>query len=475
MYTFMMLFILIPMVGLAIDAGIMYSIKGKLQMSVDGAALGAARSLNRAQDIPSQQTAATDTAKRYYHANFPNNWMAVTPVNDPTVTWPAAPVGTAIINVKGDVDAPTWFMKILGFNSIHLTVVGESVRRNVNIMLVMDRSTSITNSGDCGNVKAAAQLFVNSFSNNRDKIGMVSFGTYYNLDFAPVLDFQDSANSGANSLPSKIGQIVCQGTTNAASAYSLAFKTLKDLGDLNALNVILFFTDGQPNTVTYGPYYGTGTGPVLVKKAGSSCAWTAAATAAGGISGVLSGDPDFPFHFGVLRGTWEGGGTGFPAPSGGDYSTAFTVGSAQGRQSGCAFPSNTSNYTSDINAIPTADAWGNATTTIWAGGGAAGYPASVNAANVGNPTDLQNAGINALDNAAQNARASAAAASMPYLVYSIGLGGVDSQLLKRVANDVGSTVHSTTYPDGKYRFSPTGAEIAAAFADIASDILRISK
>src|SRR6202022_3183729 len=130
-WLFMMLFVIIPMVGLAIDAGIMYFIKGKLQTAVDGAALGAARSLNRSQQLSQQVTDATNTAIRYYHANFPDHWMSVTPVNDPTVTWPAAPVGTAIINVQGDVDAPTWFMRIIGVNSLHFTGVGTGTRRNV--------------------------------------------------------------------------------------------------------------------------------------------------------------------------------------------------------------------------------------------------------------------------------------------------------------------------------------------------------
>src|ERR1700736_83005 len=245
LYTLMLFFIIIPSVGLAIDAGIMYYIKGKLQTAVDGAALGAARSLSRGQDIPTQKPLAEDTAKRYFHANFPNNWMGVTPVNDPTVTWPTPPVGTAIINVKADVDAPTWFMRIMGINSLHFTVVGEATRRNVNVMLVIDRSTSLNDTGSCGALSTDAQLFVKSFSNNRDRLGMVTFGTYYNLDFPFNFDFQSS-------LTTKLSTLQCSGFTNAAAAYWIAYKTVKALGDKNALNVMLFFTDGIPNTMTFG-------------------------------------------------------------------------------------------------------------------------------------------------------------------------------------------------------------------------------
>ena len=39
MFTLMMLFVLLPAVGLAIDAGVMFAIKGKMQSAADGAAL----------------------------------------------------------------------------------------------------------------------------------------------------------------------------------------------------------------------------------------------------------------------------------------------------------------------------------------------------------------------------------------------------------------------------------------------------
>src|SRR5579872_4300851 len=132
LYPLMMLFIILPIVGLAIDVGILYMIKGKLQVAVDGAALGAARSLNQTTVLANQETMAGATAIRYYHANFPNNWMAVTPVNDPTVSWANSTTSTAVVDITGTVIAPTWFMRILGFNNVTMTATGEAVRRNVN-------------------------------------------------------------------------------------------------------------------------------------------------------------------------------------------------------------------------------------------------------------------------------------------------------------------------------------------------------
>jgi hypothetical protein len=474
-WTCMMLFVIIPSVGLAIDAGVMYYIKSKLQTAVDGAALGAARSLNQGQSIPLQETAAANVATRYYHANFPNNWMGVTPVNDPTVTWPAAPPATAIINVQGDINAPTWFMRIIGVNSLHLTVVGQSSRRDVNLMLIIDRSTSLSLTGSCPTLAADAQVFVQSFSNNRDRLALVTFGTYYNLDFAPNLNFQPA-------LSNMLANLQCSGFTNAAAAFSTGYSTLKGLNDQNALNVIVLFTDGIPNTLTFGPVYGTGSGAPLPIK-GTCTLYHAPPVGPNGYSGVVAGDSEYIVSGGIFQAT----SSTYPAPQPFPADISL-IGHGQNYGSGCTFPgndllSNTANtpFANDISYLPATDSFGNAIATDTLGG--AGFPAATNTSGghvVANDRQtIENAGINALDNAAQNARVDAAANNLPLIVYVIGLGnapgGVNNTLLERIANDASSATHQAAYTTGLYMYSPDTAHLSSAFAAIASDILRISK
>ena len=88
LFTMMMLFVVLPAVGLAIDSGVMFVVKGRMQSAVDGAALAAARSLSRGTNFSDQQDAATVTAKKIYHMNMENGWMGVVAA-DPTVTFPA--------------------------------------------------------------------------------------------------------------------------------------------------------------------------------------------------------------------------------------------------------------------------------------------------------------------------------------------------------------------------------------------------
>lgn len=454
MYTLMMLFIIIPMVGLAIDAGILYTVKAKLQAAVDGASLGAARSLNRGQDITSQQAAATDTAIRYYHANFPNNWMAVSPINDPTVTWPTSPnPATAIINVQGDIISPTWFMRILGFNSVHLTAVGQATRRDVNVLLVIDRSGSLATSGSCPSLSSSAALFVNSFSNNRDRMGLITFGTYYNIDFPFNYNFQVN-------LSTLLGNLNCIGWTNAGAAYWKGYQALKALGDMNALNVILFFTDGQPNTITFGTGDG-GSGPLLPRQAGGGC------KPSPGFSGTVGGNAD-----GIYKQTVATYPAGNP--------DQFLIVSSGGNNGGCSFGSGINlSISSDVPYLPSTDVWGNSISSSLLGG--SGFPAAVtkSGANIQvTSSNVTNGGINSLDNAAQRARQDADINNMPFVVYTIGLGnsgGVNDELLKRIANDPTALAYQTAYSAGTYIYTPDTAHLAQAFAAIADDIMRISK
>ena len=81
MLTFLVAFVLIPMIGLAIDGAILFWMKAKLSAAVDAAALAAARSLNVGLDFPSQQDNAEKVGQQYFAANFPTGLMGAAVVN----------------------------------------------------------------------------------------------------------------------------------------------------------------------------------------------------------------------------------------------------------------------------------------------------------------------------------------------------------------------------------------------------------
>lgn len=478
LYALMMLFIVVPVVGLAIDAGIMYMIKGKLQTAVDGAALGAARSLSANVSLANQESNAGAAGIANYHANFPNNWMAVTPVNDPTVDWSQSTTYTAVVKITGSVSAPTWFMRILGFNSVNVSATGEATRRNLNVILVVDRSQSLSDEGNCPTLIADAQSFVaNSFVEGRDQVGLVTFGTSYKYDFALNSTFKTT-------LTTDLGNLNCAGFTNAAAGFSTGFNALlaNTTNNQFALNVIVFFTDGEPNTMTFGVNPSTSAAsssatynPMLVSTTSTCSPHTAGTT----LSGVIAGDASS--HYNAWGGVFSWTNSGIPVTSDFNATSGPPTGCSFQGSGGSTGSGNTASYKNDVQGLPGADAFGNSTHSTWAGGTNGSFPYAVTL--TGNwyyLQNLENAGINTLDNAAQNARVAAAGATMPYVVYTIGLnpnvyGTVNQALLERVANDPASAVYQSTYTAGKFYYVPSAGQLGQAFAAIASDILRIAQ
>src|SRR4051794_13502837 len=71
LYGIMALFVTIPMVGMAVDVGVLYNTKAQLQSAVDGAALAAARALSIGIDTSAQRASAQANAANWLYANFP--------------------------------------------------------------------------------------------------------------------------------------------------------------------------------------------------------------------------------------------------------------------------------------------------------------------------------------------------------------------------------------------------------------------
>ena len=200
---------IIPLMGLSIDASFLYAVKGSIQAAVDGAALGAARSLSLGLTLETQQTAAAQNAVNWFYANFPPGTYATTG----TVMSAASPTrndsggfySTSVnifpdmnnaqldhVNISASTQVPTWFMRWFGVGSTTLNVASNATRRAVVVMMVLDRSGSmcsvngVLGSQPCGKNSAgsacqaminAAKQFTGSFAPQRDYIGMVTFSS----------------------------------------------------------------------------------------------------------------------------------------------------------------------------------------------------------------------------------------------------------------------------------------------------------
>ena len=237
-----LVWVVIPMMGLFVDLGILYSVKARLQAAVDGASLAAARALNLGQSTAAQATAAQQNAVDWFYANFPNgNWSTSgTVMNTGTVTVVDSPNNANLrqVTVTATTNVPAWFMKWVGFNFTTLTVQGQASRKDMVAMLVLDRSGSMcsinggspsqpcgANDGTpCASMITAAKNFTGAFAEGRDQIGMITFSDGAYLDSRPTTNFQtllgysNAAGSGAWA----IYNISCNGGMGTAQAVSQA-------------------------------------------------------------------------------------------------------------------------------------------------------------------------------------------------------------------------------------------------------------
>lgn len=462
--TMMLVIVVIPMIGLAIDGGMSYLVQTRLSASCDAAALAGARSLSVGLDLASQMSSAQATITEYLQSDFPNGLYQTSNLNI-TSSITETSYKTRTISVNATVTYPTFFMSLIGFPRATVAAAAQTSRRDANIMLVLDRSGSIQQAGVCGTLIASAQDFADKFTNGRDRLGLITFTAVPGLDYAPTVDFK----SASPSLDDVLGQLQCGGNTGSAHALWMAYQQLVSINEPGALNLIVFFTDGIPNgvsavfpvkTMADTRYSPTSTS-TSTKLPASGCAATT-------ITGAIAqGAPLTTATTGYTTGIFSL----TPPPI--SQTTNLLVASQ-----GCAYPSSDSGISmrDDVAYIPPTDINGNATT---------GYK-TVAVFSSGSyksderpdmPVAVTAASQNAADNAASRIRADT---NLVPVIYSIGLGGtsvepLDQVFLQRVANDPQSPIFSTTEPPGMFVYASDATQLDQAFMAVASQILRISK
>lgn len=466
--------VLVPMVGLAIDASILYVVKARISAACDAASLAAARNLSVGQTMAQQAASARDRAQSFFYANFPANYLGATP-NAPNIDIPTTtPNQVLTVTTTATATVNTYFMRMLGRDHVTVSAAGAASRRDVNLMLVLDRSASMSISGACGPMKTAAANFVNKFVDGRDKIGVIHFGTNTVYAFPIASNFK-SATTNANSI---INGLSCQDSTSIASAYWEAYQKLVTLNQPGALNVIVVFTDGIPNGINANfpvrtsadMRYGS-PGPGNTNTGSTSSVAASSCSSSAAISGVVSAAGDLDAT-GDTKGIWAA-----TAAAGGSYTQSLVS------RSNCAYRGgvsggNTSSIRRDLQYIPDTDVYSNKIRNYShqylsfndPADYAPGFPTNIR---IDRPRTITIASSNLLDHAAQRVRTG----TLGVVTFAIGLGAVDGTLLKRVANDPSSPIYvdNPDLPDGKFILASNTEEMNGAFNRIASEVLRLSR
>jgi Flp pilus assembly protein TadG len=499
------LIFIIPMIGLAVDVGMLYVVKARLQGAVDGASLAAARALNLGQTTAAQATSAKQNAVNWFYANFPaGSWFTTGTLMDTSDAHAHVyddPVNPYLrhVDVTASSNVPTLFMNWFGVKQTLIVAYGFASRRDVNAMLVLDRSGSMAGA-PCAALITASKTFTGQFSAGRDKIGAISFGDNAYLHAVPLTTFQTTLGY-TNTLGTGTGEldtIACAGGTATPQAMALAYNELYKINQPGALNVILVETDGLPNTVTVNFWDGSTAGlssssnclDINSKKesqggfasSGVLPPWTAGhsmntggtgymadipAGMIGGLGGTDTGNTAF-----ILFNSWTTVKTNTYSETANQYSAA----------NGCSMASN-HNSLSDLAWMPATDVYGsnliNASYNV-VSGISGSHITTLTMANI------RAAAFNATDDVATRARTNA---NVPVTIFSIGFKTsvtIDDTILQRIANDPnwlssaacassGQCVVHTDQPEGTYTYAGTTADLIPAFLSISSQILRLSR
>jgi Mg-chelatase subunit ChlD len=450
---------IIPMVaftGLAIDTGVLYIVKGRLSSSVDAGALAGARALSRGSDDAAQRSRAQDVGAAYVRANFPNGYLMSRNLNVLTPTIDVSVANQRSVTITATVEAPTFFMKIFGQDLATVRVTATAVRRDVNIMLVMDRSRSMDVSGSCDDMRAAAIGFVTKFAPGRDNLGLVTFATSSFIEFPMGNNFA-TANP---TLETIIERITCaSGGTSTADGLSRGYYELARLNEPSSLNAIVFFTDGQP-TAVHASFPITAGGPCpAAARPNLPGVWTVGGGASPPVWGLLNPSVG-------------------PSPVADDNRPAPN-------STGCKFQQSWNenvNDTSDYTYIPNTDIWGNSLDTGYQGPIVRSNVAGGNRIRKDLGSNVPPASMNAAADAARRIRIGAVMSgrTLPNVViFGIGLGDAaqpaSHDFILRVTNDRRSPIYSSDQREGLYVFAPTAADLNDAFTRLASEILRIAQ
>ncbi len=475
--TTIALTIIIPVVGLGIDASLMYGVKARITSAADAAAISSARNLSLGQTIAQQETNALSTATRFFDANFPPGSFLTNTTRTITPSVAETAYRTRTVTVEVNVSAPTLFMRYLNPNAVNIRTIGKASRRDVNVIMVLDRSGSMNGNGGCPAMKAAAVSFAQRFANYRDRVGMVSFSSDYRIDLALQStpgDFQSTTTG----IPAKANAIICNGATATGMAFWQGYEQLKLINEPGALNVILLMTDGQPNTIPFD--FSTtidAWGYTAIRKNLAAPAPQKYTTSSGST---------FNSWYSRSPCSTTTGKSGVVNPFGNPLAGIYQpVGGAEiTDRSNCRFDGDNSLVHQDLAFLPNQDIYGTdvisslyKSTTKWP----TGHP-DAGRIRSDDATALTNAAFNQVANAAVRIRANqTATGELNTITYAIGfgndIGDTEKDMLRRAANvaDLSNNMYDASKPQGFFVYAPTTSALNEAFVKIASEILRLAK
>jgi Flp pilus assembly protein TadG len=252
--TTLTLSITLPLVGLGFDIGTLYLIKSKLSAAADSAALAGARALSLGATPSAQASNADSIAQNFFSGNFPTGYWNTSNPSASVVVDDTSQPNYRTVTVNATVQAPLYFLRVFRQTYSTINVSSQAGRRDVMMMLVLDRSNSMnqivagTGLSACTIMRTDAAAFLNYFAAGRDQIGLVVFSGS-TFTYPPTTSFT-TPDANGNTLASLIASITCEGSTSTAEALYESYGQIQAVNSTTRENVIMLMTDGLPTGIT---------------------------------------------------------------------------------------------------------------------------------------------------------------------------------------------------------------------------------
>ena len=225
----------------AIDLGLGWVARARLNKAVDAAALGAVKFAATLVGATNEQieTEMRTKAQVVGEANLPTaNFDTIITTDGDDVT---------NVRVEGHHTISTIFGRFLGVSTLSVAAAAEVVRYPLDLTLVLDVSYSMVRSNSFSTMIDAAKSFVTLFDEDHDQLGVVGFGTAA-FEAYPM---QKRFKSGS-SISDALDALVPYSDTNMMHGIQLGHTQLlaaPKRGDGTGPRriVMVLFTDGRPN------------------------------------------------------------------------------------------------------------------------------------------------------------------------------------------------------------------------------------
>lgn len=234
------IFVILGFFAMGVEAGRWYLIRAELSKSVDAGALAGAKNLSNPHVDPLL------VAQEFSQENFSAGTLGTPGAGAGAVSFQAQIVDEDQVKVDGQTYGLPVIAQLFGVENVSIGTLGVAQMKEAEIMMVLDRSGSMEGQ-PMEDLKVASKSFVDYFEDtqDRDRVGLISFATSVTVDRPMGSNFVDAINRS-------IDDMVADGATNPEDALDQAKGPL-GFSDQSALpqgrrvhQFLIFFSDGRP-------------------------------------------------------------------------------------------------------------------------------------------------------------------------------------------------------------------------------------